>query len=278
MKPTFSAGVDRVGGLLGAGSGLSVRRAVARGGQIVRVVFSAEPKHKSPAAVDDGLNPANYVVVAVTGDAEPLRTVCVYPTLVTFPAFGLQAAGECALDVQTDRPVVVGLLYLVTVRPWLVSAVGGAVGYPYSADFSGAAVPARYRQQRRQMPMTDFASSPFYGGIIVDSTGDWATHSGIDATKKRCFRRVLTQKGSFASLPGYGVGFDVKAPATTARLTAMRTELASQIQQEPDVVKAQTAVTMNAGGYLRIDLTVQTADNQEIPAAIVTGDQGVTTT
>ena len=266
-----------MGGLLGAGSGLSVRRAIARGGQIVRVVFSAEPKHKSAAAVDDGLNPANYVVAVATGDAEPLRTVYVYPTLVTFPAFGLQETGECALDVQTDRPVVVGLLYLVTVRPAMAAAIGGLVGYPYSADFQGSAVPTRYRQQRRQMPMTDFATSPFDGGIIVDSSGDWATHSGIDATKKRCFRRILTQKSSFASLPGYGLAMDVKAPMTTARLTQMRTDIAQQIRQEPDVNKAQTGVSINASGYLRIDLKVQTSDNQEVPATISVSDQGVST-
>lgn len=255
-----------------------VERAVARGGQVVRVVFSAEPKHKSASALDDGLNPANYAIAVVSGEAQVPHSVGVYQALVTFPAFGLFAATEFALDVQLDRPVVVGLGYSVTANPGLVSALHLAIGAPFSAPFVGAAVPTRSRQERRQPTMVDFLTVPFMPGIVVDSSGDWACHSGIDATRKRCLRRVLTQKNSFASLPGYGLAIDVKAPMTTARLTGVRADIAQQVKQEPDVVQAQSAVEMNALGYLRVDLKVRTADNQEITPSILAGPEGVSAT
>lgn len=275
---TYPAGLTGGGTPLGFGSPFHVVRAVCRGGQIVRVVFSAEPKHKSASALDDGLTPANYLVSVASGSAQTPRTVGVLPTLVEYPAFGVFLAGEFALDVQVDRPLVVGLAYTITAQPALRAADMTLVGYPFTAAFAGAARPVRSRHQRSKETLLDFASSPFGPGPLIDESGDWATQDGLDGTKKRCMRRILTAKSSFAHLPGYGLEIDVKAPMTTARLTQMRTDIGQQVKQEPDVVAANTSVEMNALGYLRLDLKVKTADNQEVGLVMQASEQGATIT
>ena len=273
---TYPAGFVGGGIPLGA-SPFSVRRAIARGGQVIRVVFSAEPKHRSSSALDDGLDPSNYDVAVLSGTAEPPRTVGVMPDVISFPAFALFYAGEYALDLQVDRPLVVGLEYEVTAKAAMVSAAALAIGWPYSADFYGAQTPTRNRQERRLPGLVDLASLTFAPGILVDSSGDWATQTGVDGTRKRCLRRVLTAKDSFAFLPGYGLPLDVKAPMTTARLTDTRSSIAKQIKQEPDVIDCKTSVAMDARGFLTISLTVKTAQDQEFGMSVqANGEGGVT--
>ena len=254
-----------------------VVRALAVGGQVVRVVFSSEPKHKSPSALDDGRNPANYGVTITVGSGAVLVCVGVLPDVIAFPAFGVFAAGEYALDVQTDRPLVVGLTYQVTAKPVLVSALGLAIGAPYSASFVGAIRPVRTRQIRRRTGLVDLATDTFQPGITVDSAGDWASHEGIPGTKKRVLRRAMVRKNSFACLPGYGLATDFKAPATIANLNSIKTDLAQGVQQEPDVVKSQTSIVMDSRGLLALTIRAKTTDGQDLVAsASATQNGGVT--
>ena len=254
-----------------------VDRAIAVGGQVIRVVFSSEPKHRSSSALDDGLDPSNYAVSVLSGTAEPPRTVGVLPGVIAYPAFAVFYSNEYALDLQVDRPLVVGLSYLVTARAALISAAALMISAPYSASFVGAARPTRSRQMRRLPGLVDLASLTFAPGILVDSSGDWATQTGLDGTKKRCMRRILTALNSFAFLPGYGLPLDVKTPMTTARLTETRSSIAKQIKQEPDVIDCKTSVTMDARGFLTISLTVKTAQDQEFDLTVqADGEGGVT--
>lgn len=254
-----------------------VLRALAVGGQMVRVVFSSEPKHKSNSALDDGRNPANYGVTITTGTGAILVCVGVLPDVIAFPAFGVFNAGEFALDVQTDRPLVVGLTYQVTAKPALISALGLAIGAPYSASFVGAIRPVRTRQMRRRTGLVDLATDPFQPGITVDSAGDWGHHEGIPSTKKRVLRRAMIRKNSFACLPGYGLATDFKTPATRDMLTSIKTDLAQGIQQEPDVVKSQTGVVMDARGLLALTILAKTSDGQDLTAsASATQNGGIT--
>ena len=252
----------------------NVVRALAVGGQVVRVVFSAAPKQKSSSAGDDGRNPANYGVTITVGTGATLACVGVLPDVIAFPAFGVFNAGEAALDVQTDRPLVVGMGYQVTAKPALISAMGLAIGPPYSASFVGAIRPVRTRQIRRRTGLVDLATDPFQPGITVDSAGDWATHEGLPATKKRVLRRAMIRKNSFACLPGYGLATDFKAPATRDMLQAIKTNLAQGIQQEPDVAKSQTSVVMDARGFLALTIRAKTTDGQDLMASASASQNG----
>jgi hypothetical protein len=270
------AGYEQAGDQQGAGSGLHVVRALAVGGQVVRVVFSAEPKHRSASAIDDGRNPANYAVTITAGTGQTLQVVGVQPAVIAWPAYGLWSDSEFALDIQTDRPMVVGLQYLVTVKTPLVSMLGEAVGSPYAAPFIGAARPVRTRQIRRKTGLVDFASDPFTGGIMVDKSGDWATHEGTAGTRKRIWRIALTAKGSFAFLPNFGLGYDIKKPATLSILTSLRTDLRQQISQQPDVKSSSTAVLMDSRGLLDLTIKAQTTAGQDISDTVkATADGGI---
>ena len=276
MNPApIVAGLGLAGTL---GAPFCVARAIAVGGQIVRVVFSSEPRHASPAAINDGRNPANYTMEITLGQGDGPRCVGVLPGVVEWPAFGLQANTEFALDVQWDRELVIGMTYLVTVKPAVVSASSVLIGFPYSSAFVGAARPRRTRQIRRRVGIVDLASDPFSPGITVDSAGDWASHDGLPSTRKRILRRAMTPKNSFACLPGYGLGYDFKRPATTPMLTTLKTDLAQGIKLEPDVAASQTKVVMDARGLLAMTIQAKTTDGQDLTVtAQATQNGGITT-
>ena len=251
-----------------------VVRAIAVAGQLVRVVFSSEPKHASTSGLDDGRNPANYQVNILVGSGAVLHCVGVKAELVTAPAFGLADPSEFALDVQTDRPMVVGLTYRVTASPVMKSRAGLMIGAPYSADFIGATRPTRTHQQRRKLGLVDLASDPFTGGIIVDSAGDWARHEGVPSTRKRIWRIALTSLGAFSWLKNFGLKYDIKKPATLSILSGLRTDMKQQVAQQPDVKESSTGVLMDARGILTLTIKAKTADGQQISEGISATEDG----
>ena len=256
----------------------NVARALAVGGQLIRVVFSDEPKHIGSAGLDDARNASNYQVTILTGTGQPLHSVGVQPDVIAYPAFGLFASNEFACDVQLDRPVIVGMTYQMLVSTTLLSAASEPIGVPYSASFVGAARPARTRQIRRKLGLVDLASDPFKGGIIVDSGGDWATQEGLDGTHKRVWRIALTGKGRFAWLPQFGLLYDIKKPATVSILNGLRTDLRQQLAQQPDVVSSETGATMNdATKLLTITIRAKTSSGETLDtSAKATAGGGIT--
>ena len=253
-------------------------RALSVGGQIVRVVFNAEPKHKSSAAFDDAFNGSNYQVTVIAGQGQPPQSVGVQPTVVPFPAFGVFNAGEVAVDMQVDRPLVVGLRYRLLVSSAVLAQDTRHLQPPYVWDFQGEARPIVTLQQRGKMGLVDLASDPISGGIIVDSSGDWAADNGDTVgTRKRCFRRVLTRKGAFVHLgKGYGLDYDIKQPATTNKLAGLRSDIQAGLQQEPDVDSVATQVSMDARGFLTLGMRVKTKQGINVPAVLAVSENGVT--
>ncbi|HUO37128.1 MAG TPA: hypothetical protein VMU34_04455 [Mycobacterium sp.] len=269
-----TAGFERAGAPTGAGSGFVVQRALAIGGQLLRVVFSVEPRHSSTAGLDDARNAANYQVTIVTGTGHALHSVAVKPIIVTYPAYGLFAAGECGCDLQLDRNMVVGMSYQVTVSPAVKSFDGEAIGTPYSATFVGAARPPAARKLRRKIGLVDLASDPFTGGPIIDSSGDWASHEGLDGTQKRVWRIAFTGLGKFIWLPNFGLKYDIKKPATLSILTGLRTDMRQQMAQQPDIVASETSASMNQLGYLALTLKGRTKTGEAFDSTAKFGPNG----
>ena len=252
-------------------------RALSVGGQVVRVVFNAEPKHKSQAANDDALNASNYQLVVIEGQGQPPQSVGVHPDVIPWPAYGVFNSGEFALDLQADRPLVVGLRYRVTVSSVVVAQDTRHLAPPYDWEFQGEARPIVTLQQRGKMGLVDLASNPISGGFLVDSSGDIATDDGgIVGTRKRCFRRVLTRKGAFAFLQQYGLNYDVKVPATTNKLAGLRSDIQNQIGQEPDTDSVSTQVSMDARGWLSLSLRVKTKQGLNVPVVMAISPNGIT--
>ena len=247
-------------------STLHLMRAVAVGGQVVRVVFNKAPKTRSSAANNDGLNSANYSVSVTTGTAS--KPVCIGTRgAVAYPAFAVLNTGEVGIDLQTDRPLVVGLTYLVTISTSIVAADGDASGSPYSMSFVGAVRPTRTRQQSAQPAFADFASGN--SGLVV-TNGDIDTVTGVGSAKLRCLRRTTTVKSAFAYLPGYGVGFQPKAPLSVNRVGGLKADLANQLKLEPDVQDASSNVQIDARGFATVDLRARTKQNQTFTYSVAT--------
>lgn len=253
-----TAGLDPAGAL----PGFAILRALAVGGQVVRVVFSHEPIRQSAAGNSDALNPSNYSVSLASGSGAPVQTVGVMATGSAYPAYGVVAPDEYGVDVQVDRALVVGMSYEVAVNRSVISARGETLAFPSSAQFVGAARPARTRQLRRKVGLVDLASDPFKGGIVVKG-GDWTRHEGVESTAKRIWRIVFTARGRFVWLPNFGLKFDIKKPATLAILGGLRTDLRQQLQRQPDIGSAESSVAMDGRGFLTLTIRAKTTSGQE---------------
>jgi hypothetical protein len=277
MSAPQRAGFERAGATMGSGSGLSVARAIAIAGQTVRVVFSSEPLHNSTAGINDARNGSNYAITILQGSGEPVRSLAVSATIVPYPAYGVTESGEVGLDLQVDRPLVVGLTYQVEVSRAVVSALGEPIGTPYTANFIGAVRPTLAPQLRRKIGLVDLATNPFQAGIVVDSAGDWASHEGVPGTKKRVWRIATTRKGGFVFMPNFGLKMDIKKPATLSLMSTLRTDLTQQILQQPDIVAAATGAVMDSRGFLTITVQGKTSSGQGLQTKASVTQAGVTT-
>ena len=251
-------GGEAFGDPMGGGGGLHLVRAIAVGGQIVRAVFNKAPKTKSSAASNDGLNGGNYIVTITTGTGAAPQIIGT-TQVVPYPAYGVFQAGEVGIDVHADRPLVVGLTYSLRVATRMVAEDGDTMGYPYVQSFIGASRPTRLRRKLQVQGMADFASGQ--NGLQV-SGGDIDVATDIPSTKIRCMRRAVTMKGAFAHLPGYGIGFQPKAPLSVNRAGSLKADLAQQLKLEPDVQDAASNVQMDARGFVTVDLRIRTKQNQ----------------
>jgi len=277
-NPFARAGFEQGGQQTGSGGSFHVARAISVGGQIIRVVFSSPPKAKSSGAPDDALNAANYQVSVTTGTGDTPQSIATFATVTLWPAFGLRAAGEASIDLQVDRPLIVGMSYTVTASHALVAADGTPIGSPYGWTFSGSARPIRKRQQRRVIGLVDFASDPFTGGIAVDKSGDWGSQEGVPGTRKRIWRIALTPFGAFSFLSNFGLKYDIKKPGTLSILGSLRTELKQQLLQQPDVKDASSSVTMDQRGFLTLTINAQTTTGQKLSETVQATPSGMVTT
>lgn len=246
---------------LGGGGPLSVVRAVAVAGQVVRVVFNEEPLHRSPAGAVDALNPSNYIFAVPAGNATSPTPVGVNPQMVVGPTYGVGngtgASGERGFDVAVDRQLIVGITYVVTVRE-VQSMAGGLLGSPDSGDFLGVTRLEETKLPVRNQDLVDFACIPSLGHYVIDDSGDIAVGTPADGTVCRVFRRLTTKKDAFRWLRGYGTGLDHKGVASVASLSAMKNDGAAQIKLEPDVADASVTVTVQPTGIVLIQTRVRT--------------------
>jgi hypothetical protein len=246
---------------LGFGGPISIVRALAVAGQVVRVVYSEEPLHRSAAGALDALNLSNYIFSVPGANATAPTPVGVNPSMVIGPTYGVGngtgSAAERGFDVAVDRQLIAGVTYLVTVRD-VVSAAGGALGSPVSGDFGGVTRLEETRLPMRNQDLVDFACPPSVGHYQVDDSGDIASATPADGTICRVFRRLTTKKDAFRFLRGYGVGLEHKGVASTASLSAMKNDGTAQVKLEPDVAAAAVAVTVQAAGIVLVQARVQT--------------------
>jgi hypothetical protein len=254
-------GAESYGDPFGAGGPIHVARAVAVGGQVVRVVFTEEPLHRSASGARDALNPANYLFAVVSGQASAPAPVGVDVDPVVGPTFGVGngvgADTERGMDVHVDRQLVAGIVYQVTVRNVLAQR-GGPLGSPYATQFSGVTSLAATQLPARIQDLVDIACPPALGNYVVDDSGDLMPEDPEAGLRKRIFRRQTTPRGAFSFLPrGYGCGIPLKGVGTIAGITALRADLLQQVKLEPDVAQAAVSTSLDANGVTLVQTTVQ---------------------
>lgn len=245
--------------------GMTVVRAVAVDGQTVRVVFSEQPQHRSPAALDDALCSANYTFRVVSGDAVAPICVGASEQVALFPVAWVADSDQVGVDVRVDRPFVVGILYAVTVSSRVVAASGNRMGTPRGAQFSGNVRSDKARPQRRELGYVDVASNPIGGSFLVDDSGDLASESGELGYKHRVLRRATTRLNSFTFLDNYGTLYDPKKPASVAVLQQFKGDLEQQIRREPESGAVQTTIrSVPSAGVVEVRIKAKTKTGREV--------------
>ena len=104
------------------------------------------------------------------------------------------------------------------------------------------------------------------GTIVVDDTGAYAFDDSLVNLRKRVIRRLVTIKGAFAHLPGYGVGIPAygKKLGVSAVVADIAAQAEVQIALEPDVakVKVRPVLDQNVPGLVRFQVLVRPRDGQ----------------
>lgn len=254
-------GFEPWGDPYGVGGPLKVVRARAVESQTVRIVFDEPPKALVRSATDDALNPLNYQVAIIIGEGTPPRVVGVKKDLVSAPAAAVSQDPETGVDVQVDRPLVVGVEYRIRAFN-LVAKAGGALGTPDFANFQGILSIDDVRPSERPFEFTDFKFDSFANAnsaYIFNDAGDIAVHRGIENIRKRVVRRVVTPKNAYRHLPGYGTSFaSHKAPMSVSNLAPLKQDLLAQVKTEPDILDASVQMQLTGQGVLTVLIKART--------------------
>lgn len=243
------------GGPWGAGgTPLELLDALAVKENVVHLTFSTAPYLSKQLDPHDASNPERFQIVNLAEPvgldghvARPVRPVLVERAKV-------KGSLGAVLAVTTDRPMSpVPSQYRVVVNQLIAEDGGLLVPGKTAREFPGL-----YRQLRPQSPSSPTpsrdianpqtysaqldpipqAGDPHFLGVIpIDASGDYAFDQGISQLKKRIFRRLLTNPGSFPAIPNYGVGvlrYGKKLGAEAIRQQIVQ-DAEAQIAQEPDV-------------------------------------------
>lgn len=281
------------GGIPGAGGSLlRLIGAFSLRENVIRLQFNDPVFFPMTLEPGDASDLVGYEVVTVGGvgmDGQPIRAVSVAEIALA----DVPNPDGTLLDLSVDRMLShYPCQYMVS-----VSGIESASGVPLdttssSASFFGlrrqivpksldAAHPNRdvaNPQVLSQFDGTGVSPDPtLLGTLLVDSTGDYATDSGLVSLRKRILRRLLTRTGGFAHLPDYGVGVIdlIKHLATSSVRAKVVAEAEKQIAQEPDVLKVKVKILSKAPGAFTIVVLVKTRAGQgariDVPVQVAGG-------
>jgi hypothetical protein len=160
------------------------------------------------------------------------------------------------VDLTLDRPMSpYPAAYLVTVTDLFSADLSEEIldeSQTTSAVFRELArprmdEPSPSRDIASPMTASGAAASgvPALGSYLADSTGDYAIDQGQQSLKKRLWRRLVTEPGSFSHLPpDYGVGIRgyAKRLASSVVRSRLATTCEAQFAREPEVAKVKVAL------------------------------------
>lgn len=243
------------------------------------VVFDRAPVARGAGLYYSATNIRNYAMTPVDPSTPTIDGVQV-PVGMLVPGYSPQVAGatgdlvdahQVHLQVEADlQPTV---RYVLRVDPRVRGRHGEVFAGPTDWEFlaltPGALIPPSRRREERYR---DLAYSTFPrpdgGDTLVyefDPNTDLAIQGGGDSLRKRIYRRLLTNRGGFAFLPGYGAGLQPQALARGNQLQELADVVVEQVRQEPEVLDAGATVSVqptDRGTFIVVDLRVQTRAGQ----------------
>lgn len=217
---------------------------------VLRLEFNVAPRLSFLADPRDGSLPDRYSVVPVDGtegrDGLPPRPVS--PFEIGRAAVPLSLGRF--VDVTVDRRLSpYPARYLVSVNR-LVAFDGMPLDPARtSVEADGLRRGLPVNLVSRSIGRTDLAGTierpgepPF---VPADASGDVATDRGLASYRKRVLRRLLTRRGAFAHLPGYGVGTaaQIKRLATASVRAKIVADAEEQIRREPETESVRATLT-----------------------------------
>jgi hypothetical protein len=242
--------------------GVSILTAVATTTKEVRVYLTDEPKHSSAVAPGDALNPATWSVQRLDGPTYlNVASVVEYaPTVYGIQT--MQALGPASVVHEVSS---------VTLQ----DAGGGIILPPRKAQFAGlideAAATAQAKLAKRGAIARDVANPQaprgapdvFGGTLVVGSSGDYDTVTGLELIKKLIIRRLTTREGEFFHLPNYGVTYKTKETIQPGSLRQLKASIERQILKEPEVSDASATIRLDANNVLTVAIKAITRPTGE---------------
>lgn len=260
-------GIGPWGGLAGGvTSTLQFVSAEPTSNRTLHVVLSKEPAHLSTLNVGDALNPRTWLIQRLdTGEYFTVLSVKPYRNLYTeWEILVLQEFAPYGVTHQLSS---------TTLADASGSIVAGAFTSAYApafVNFQGCA--ALSIADERHDPQDLVNDMDF--GMRVDSSGDYAQHSGSDLLKKLIIRRITTAPGEFFYLTDYGLGVHLKEPLGASDLIKFKSELQRQIMNEIDVVSADVKLSMsNNTLQIQVSATMSSGSQASATVDVSTGTQ-----
>ena len=209
--------------------------------------------------VGDALNTANWYIDADDGQIN--QVVEVIPSQLPAATAGLWFDLTFQLPLDAGVNYTLGIMNLISAGDLNVGS--GAFIQANTGNFIAlqSAVPLA-RTPQETLYGIDVDNPSGIGDYQIDGTGDYQPNGGLEALKKRIFRRLETPPNGFSMLPGYGIGVPgfIKKLQTNDAKRQLISRIEKQLSQEPGVLRVSATLTPLVNGNVLIYLAVQTAN------------------
>lgn len=279
-----SLGLSPLGTELGPWGGpglITIKGVIPISGNEIVVICDRVPRARDDGAFDDALLPGSYTLVDIdpsVGDP-PMIPPGEYKALHTpsVVLVRLDAEDETQLVLTTDVRLERHVRYSLTVD-FLEGAAGETFAGPNTWELEALTPVPRYARipslGTSADPYADFANGfvasdqdgiPASVGLQLAGGGDLVWQGGVDSTRKRLHRRLLTERRRFLVLsPRYGTTWPVGQLARPGRLQVLVNDIAAGARSEPDVVAAECVASLDGTGSIDITLRARTVDSSVV--------------
>jgi hypothetical protein len=245
------------------------------------VVCDRPPRALDDDAFDDALIESNYTLASIDPTVGDPPFIPPGEYKATFEPTVVHAAQD-ELDNQqiilsTDVKLEKHVRYELVVD-FLEGAEGETFAGPNTWTFEALTPVPRYARVAQLGLATDpyndfangFVASSADGtttsiGLTAGAGGQFMRHGGVESTRKRLHRRLLTARRRFLVLsPSYGTDFPVGSLARPSAIQLLVNDIAAGARSEPDVSAAECIAQVGEHGDIDITLRARVVDSSVV--------------